>query len=73
MRSLPNLGRAYAQRFEAVYPAVAKEAGVPLLPFLLEGVAGVEKLNQADGIHPTAEGQVRIARTVWPALAPLLR
>lgn len=73
MRSLPNLGRAYAQRFEAVYPAVAKETGVPLLPFLLDGVAGVEKLNQTDGVHPTAEGQTIISRTVWRALEPLLR
>lgn len=73
MRSLPNLGRAYAQRFESVYPAVAKQADVPLLPFLLEGVAGVEKLNQTDGVHPTAEGQTIIGRTVWTALEPLLR
>lgn len=72
MQALPNLGARYAKEFEAVYPAVAKEAGVPLLPFLLDGVAGVERLNQPDGVHPTAEGQRRVAENVWPALRPLL-
>lgn len=65
MEAPPNLGRAYASRFRAVYPAVAREQGARLVPFLLEGVAGVESLNQSDGIHPTAEGQRRVADLVW--------
>jgi len=65
MEAPPNLGRDYAARFRAVFPAVAREQGATLLPFLLEGVAGVESLNQADGIHPTAEGQRRVAELVW--------
>lgn len=65
MEAPPNLGREYTERFRAVYPAVATAHGAVLLPFLLEGVAGVDSLNQADGIHPTAEGQRRIADLVW--------
>ena len=65
MEAPPNLGRAYTSRFRAVYPEVARTNGATLVPFLLDGVAGVESLNQADGIHPTAEGQRRIAELVW--------
>lgn len=65
MEALPNLGREYVERFRAVFPEVAGRHDAVLLPFLLEGVAGVESLNQADGIHPTAEGQRRIAELVW--------
>lgn len=67
-----NYGRDYAHAFEAIYPRVAKEEGAALLPFLLEGVAMVPELNQADGIHPTPEGQEIVARNVADALAPLL-
>jgi len=73
MQALPNLGQSYLRRFRSVYPEVAKKYDVPLLPFLLEGVAGVDSLNQADGVHPTAAGQRRIAETVWRYLEPLLR
>jgi acyl-CoA thioesterase I len=72
MRVPPNYGDDYARAFAGVYPAVAKATGVPLAPFLLDGVAGNPRLNQADGIHPTAEGQRRIAEVVWPYLKPLL-
>ena len=72
MRVPPNYGADYARAFAAVYPAVAKATGVPLAPFLLDGVAGNPRLNQADGIHPTAEGQRRIADLLWPYLEPLL-
>ncbi len=65
MEAPPNLGREYTSRFRAVYPEVASTHGATLLPFLLEGVAGVDSLNQADGIHPTAVGQQRIAEMVW--------
>jgi acyl-CoA thioesterase-1 len=72
MEALPNYGEQYRSRFRAVYRELAERNGARLVPFLLEGVAGVPSLNQADGIHPTAEGHRRIAETVWAALAPLL-
>jgi acyl-CoA thioesterase-1 len=72
MQALPNYGSAYRRVFEAIYPELAREAGAAFVPFLLEGVAGVSALNQADGIHPTAEGQERIAETVWATLRPML-
>ncbi len=73
MQMPENLGPAYRARFAALYPRLAKDFGVPLLPFLLEGVAMDRALNQADGIHPTAEGHRRVAETVWKALDPVLR
>ena len=73
MEALPNLGPEYTRRFREVYPAVADKYGIPLVPFLLEGVAGVARLNQEDGVHPTAEGARMAARTVWGALGPVVR
>lgn len=72
MEAPPNLGPEYTAAFRAAYRDAARTLGVPLVPFLLAGVGGVDSLNQADGIHPTAEGQRRIADTVWEALRPLL-
>ena len=72
MRVPPNYGDEYARAFAAVYASVARATGVPLAPFLLDGVAGDLRLNQADGIHPTAEGQRVIAEHLWPHLRPLL-
>jgi acyl-CoA thioesterase-1 len=72
MRVPPNYGDDYARAFAAVYPTVARATGVPLAPFLLDGVAGDPRLNQPDGIHPTAEGQRVIAERLWPHLKPLL-
>ena len=72
MRVPPNYGADYARAFAAVFPAVAKRTGVPLAPFLLDGVAGDAQLNQPDGIHPTAEGQRVIAERLWPYVRPLL-
>ena len=72
MEALPNYGEEYRRRFRAIYPDVAKESGATLVPFLLDGVAGDPRLNQADGIHPTAEGDARVARNVWRVLRPLL-
>ena len=72
MRVPPNYGDEYARAFAAVYTSVARATGVPLAPFLLDGVAGDPRLNQADGIHPTAEGQRVIAEHLWPHLRPLL-
>ena len=68
----PNYGGEYASGFAAIFPRVAKQQGVPLVPFLLEGVAGHPELNQPDGIHPTAEGQRIVARNVEPYLAELV-
>lgn len=68
----PNYGPEYARSFGAVFPRVAQDEGAALLPFLLDGVAGRPELNQADGIHPNADGQRRIAEVVAPALARLL-
>lgn len=72
MRVPPNYGRSYSRRFQALYPDLARANDAELVPFLLEGVGGVPSLNQADGIHPTAEGQRVMAETVWRVLAPML-
>jgi acyl-CoA thioesterase-1 len=73
MRVPPNYGDEYGRAFSAVFPDVARATAVPLAPFLLEGVAGEPRLNQPDGIHPTAEGHRLIADRLWPYLKPLLR
>jgi acyl-CoA thioesterase-1 len=72
MEAPPNLGGRYTTRFHQAYVRAAKVTGVTLLPFLLEGVAGDARLNQADGIHPNPEGSKRVADTVWRGLSPLL-
>jgi acyl-CoA thioesterase-1 len=68
----PNYGPEYAPQFAAIFPRIAKELGVPLVPFLLEGVGGRPELNQGDGIHPTAEGHRILAQTVFPELDALV-
>lgn len=68
----PNYGPAYRQRLAAAYRALADQYKVPLLPFLLEGVALQPGLMQADGLHPTAQAQPRVLDNVWPLLKPLL-
>lgn len=73
MEAPRNWGAGYTARFRDAYRDVAAERGVALLPFLLEGVAAVESLNQADGIHPNPAGHRRVADNLWPALEPLLR
>jgi acyl-CoA thioesterase I len=72
MEAPTNLGRDYTVRFHEAYLKAAERTGTPLLPFLLEGVAGVSRLNQADGIHPNIEGAQRVADTMWKSLAPVL-
>lgn len=72
MEAPPNLGTKYTDQFRAMFPTVARESGATLLPFLLEGVAGVASLNQADGIHPNEAGARRVAANVWRGLAPAL-
>lgn len=72
MKLPPNYGADYTKGFEAIYPALAKQYRLTLIPFFLDGVAGSASLNQADGIHPTSEGYRIIADKVLEALAPLL-
>ncbi len=73
MEAPPNTGPEYTAAFRAVYPAIATRRGATLVPFLLDGVAGVEALNQADGIHPNQAGARKVAETVWRALEPVVR
>ncbi|MDR7132202.1 acyl-CoA thioesterase-1 [Algoriphagus sp. 4150] len=66
MQIPPNMGQEYAKEFSAMYPAVAKEKNVTLIPFLLENVGGIPELNLPDGIHPTEEGHKIVFETIWP-------
>lgn len=72
MEVLPNLGPTYAAQFHAVFPRIAREKGVTLLPFLLDGVAGNHDLNQGDGVHPNNKGERIVAENVWKGLKPIL-
>lgn len=69
----PNMGKDYSDKFKTIYPALAKKNQAVLIPFLLEGVAGIEKLNQADGIHPTAEGHKLVAKHIGKYILPLVQ
>jgi acyl-CoA thioesterase I len=68
----PNYGADYSARFNAIYPDIAKQFGVPLYPFFLEGVAADARLNQADGLHPTAEGVDVIVQNILPTVEAFL-
>lgn len=72
MEALPNLGRSYGGQFRALFAEVAGQHGAYYLPFLLADVAGVDSLNQADGIHPTPRGAMIVAGNVWRVLGPIL-
>jgi acyl-CoA thioesterase-1 len=72
MYAPPNYGSDYAARFNAIYPEIAREFGVPLYPFFLEGVATEARLNQADGLHPTAEGIDVIVKNILPTVEAFL-
>ena len=72
MLAPPNYGSDYSARFNAIYPDLAKSFGVPLYPFFLEGVAADAKLNQADGLHPTAEGVDVIVKNILPTVEAFL-
>jgi acyl-CoA thioesterase I len=72
MLAPPNYGSEYAARFNAIYPELSKSFGVPLYPFFLEGVAAEAKLNQPDGLHPTAEGVDVIVKNILPSVEALL-
>ncbi|HEX8274421.1 MAG TPA: arylesterase [Longimicrobiaceae bacterium] len=73
MMALPNLGREYGTEFQAIYPDLAREYQLPLVPFLLEGVGGDPAMNLPDGVHPNEQGHRRVAQTVWGTLEPVLR
>ena len=68
----PNYGSDYAARFNAIYPELAKSFDVPLYPFFLDGVAADAKLNQADGMHPTADGVDVVVKNILPTVEAFL-
>jgi acyl-CoA thioesterase I len=72
MLAPPNYGSDYAARFNSIYPDISKSFGVPLYPFFLDGVAADPKLNQADGMHPTAEGVDIIVGRILPTVEAFL-
>jgi acyl-CoA thioesterase-1 len=72
MYAFPNMGQVYTKKFAEVYPSVSKSEKVPLSQFLLENVAGIKKLNQADGIHPTEEGNRIMADNIYPDIRKIL-
>ena len=72
MEAPPNYGEQYAAAFRQVFQDLAREHKVTFIPFLLEGVAGVPRLNQSDGIHPTAAGASRIADHLWPEVKTMI-
>jgi acyl-CoA thioesterase-1 len=72
MEAPPNYGVAYTRSFRAVYADVARRENIPLLPFLLDGVAGISRLNQPDGLHPNLAGERIVADNVWKALKPIV-
>lgn len=72
MEAPPNMGASYVEEFRSIYPRIAEEYDVALMPFILEDVAGEPGLNQADGIHPTAEGNEIIAENLWSYLRPII-
>lgn len=73
MQVPPNLGPDYTEKFKKIYPRLAEENDLPLIPFLLKGVGGNKELNQSDGIHPTAKGHKVLADNVWQLLKPILK
>jgi acyl-CoA thioesterase-1 len=72
MRMPPNLGEDYTRAYAAIFPRVAADEHIALIPFLLAGVGGNPALTQPDGLHPTAAGDAIMAETVWQTLQPLL-
>lgn len=72
MQMPPNLGEEYTTKFKNIFPELADENNVKLIPFILDKVAGIPELNQADGIHPTIEGQKTMAENVWEVLEGIL-
>jgi acyl-CoA thioesterase-1 len=73
MKLPPNYGADYTRAFQSMYSDLAKQYGLPLIPFFLEGVAAQAGLNQADGIHPTGQGYVVVVDRIFTVLEPLLK
>ncbi len=73
MQIPPNMGQEYSNEFKEIYPAVAKEKNVKLIPFLLENVGGIPELNLPDGIHPTEQGHKIVLETIWPYILSQLK
>jgi acyl-CoA thioesterase-1 len=73
MKVPPNMGGDYGRRFEAAFADLAKKNKAVFVPFILEGVGGMQELNLSDGIHPTAKGHEIVAHNVWKVLEPVLR
>ena len=72
MEAPPNMGDAFTTEFRAMYPKLSKTNNTYLIPFLLENVGGIPELNQPDGIHPTAKGNLIITETIWKVLKDVL-
>ncbi len=72
MRIFQNYGTPYANAFERIFPELAREEKIPLIPFILEGVGGQKDLNLPDGIHPNEKGHLIVSQTVYKHLRPLL-
>ena len=72
MRVPPNYGQKFSDQFAKIFPDLAEKYDIPLIPFLLEGVGGVKKYNQADGIHPNAEGQKIMMEVVYPWIKKMI-
>lgn len=72
MQIPPNMGQEYTSEFKNIFPSLAKENNIELIPFLLDKVGGIPDLNQSDGIHPTKEGHKILSKNVWKVLKPLL-
>jgi acyl-CoA thioesterase-1 len=68
----PNMGKTYSDEFKNIYPDLSKKNKATLIPFLLDGVGGIEKLNQADGIHPNVEGHQIVAKNLTPVFRNLI-
>ena len=73
MQIPPNMGPEYTKEFRNIFPELAEKNKIPLIPFLLEGVAGNPDLNLEDGIHPTAEGHQILSENVWEVLSEKVR
>ena len=72
MEAPRNMGKSYITAFHDIYQTLAKKNNLPLIPFILDKVGGIKELNQADGIHPTPQGNKIIVETIWMSLKPLL-
>jgi acyl-CoA thioesterase-1 len=73
MQIPPNMGATYTNTFRTIFPKLAADNHAALIPFLLQNVGGIPRLNQPDGIHPTAAGHLIVAENVWEVLQPLLK